>query len=82
MDDVNEFITVLKEVSKERFFNTGYDLLLNFRQEAIDAPTDYRIKIKTIDNMLSFFEGKEEYEKCAYLIEVKKDILKIETANK
>jgi hypothetical protein len=82
MDEVNDFVAILKELSKERFFNTGYDLLLNFRQDAIDAPTDPKIKVRTIDNMISFFEQKEEYEKCAYLIEVKKDILKIETVSK
>ena len=81
MDEVNGLVSILKEMNRERFFNTGYDLLLNFRQEAIDAPTDTEIKVRTIDNMIKFFEQKEEYEKCAYLIEVKNDILKFETVS-
>jgi hypothetical protein len=81
MDEVNDLVSILKEMNRERFFNTGYDLLLNFRQEAIDAPTDIEVKVRTIDNMIKFFEQKEEYEKCAYLIEVKKDILKFETVS-
>ena len=81
MDNVNEInglLAFLKEVNRERFFNTGYELLLNFRKEALDAPTEVEVKIRTIDNMINFFEAKEEYEKCAYLLDVKKEILELE----
>jgi hypothetical protein len=85
MDNVNEInglLAFLKEVNRERFFNTGYDLLLNFRKESLDAPTEVEVKIRTIDNMINFFEAKEEYEKCAYLLDVKKEILELEQVDK
>lgn len=51
--------------------NTDYNRIINGNRLTINGEP-YRIEI--FKNLIEYFEGKEEYEKCLILTNIKKDI--------
>jgi len=76
MDELNELLEFIKDASKARAYNLGYNIIRSNRDAALEADVPYDDKIKTLDVMIDFFTGTEEYEKCAYLHSLKLEIIK------
>jgi len=71
----SERIENLKEGSKETMMNMIYNAVINDEDRAIKSSTEPSEKIEALTNILNFFIGCEEYEKCS---NIKKIIDKIE----
>ena len=74
MDELNELLEFIKDASKAKAYNLGYNIIRSNREAALEADVPYDDKIKTLDVMIDFFTGTEEYEKCAYLHSLKLEI--------
>jgi len=76
-DESNDMdrIETLKEGSKETMMNMIYNAVINGEDKAIAANTPPNEKIQALNNILDFFIGIEEYEKCS---NIKKIIDKIQ----
>ena len=74
--DFMSFMMSMKKMSEERMMEMSYDLLINHAQSAVlhDAPAED--KVKAVNRVISHFENKEEYEKCAKLYEIKTQLEK------
>jgi len=67
-------IEILKEDSKETMMNMIYNAVVNGEEKALKSETDPEEKVNALNNILNFFIGLEEYEKCS---NIKKIIDKI-----
>jgi len=65
----------LQEGSKETMMNMIYNAVINDEDRAIKSNTDPLEKVEALTNILNFFKGCEEYEKCS---NIKKIIDKLE----
>lgn len=65
----------LREGSKETMMNMIYNAVINEEDRAIKSETDPEEKVQALTNILDFFIGLEEYEKCS---NIKKIIDKIQ----
>jgi len=63
-DDSNH-IENLREGSKATMMNMIYNAVINDEDRAIKSSTDTVEKIEALTNILNFFKGCEEYEKCS-----------------
>ena len=61
----------LKDLDIEAFFELIFKSISKYPDEAVSDPSPKENKIKAMKNIISFFEKKEDFEKCAVL----KDIL-------
>jgi len=62
----------LIQLLKTKGFEFDYDRIVNGnRLDIRNKP----FSIKRIDQIISYFENEEEYEKCSKLFNIKKDIL-------
>jgi hypothetical protein len=75
IDELNELLDFLKESSKSTAYNLAYNILTSNKESALVADVPTSDKIKTIEEMILFFTGTEEYEKCAYLYSLKLEII-------
>tara|TARA_B110000977_G_C10854317_1_gene407073 strand:+ start:302 stop:556 length:255 start_codon:yes stop_codon:yes gene_type:complete len=64
----------LREGSKETMMNMIYNAVVNEEERALKSETDPDEKVLALTNILNFFLGLEEYEKCS---NIKKIIDKI-----
>lgn len=56
------------------FFNTLYKAITNHPQYVITSDLEDDQKEDILSTMLKYFENKEEFEKCASLFNIKKQI--------
>lgn len=75
MEEMSDILEFLKETSREKAYNIGFKILNDFREDAMAADVPAEAKLKTLSEMIEFFTGKEEYEKCAFLHELKMEII-------
>ena len=61
-------------VDENSSFDVVYDTIMQNQDYFRTVNRNPKKKLKIIDKMISFYESKENYEKCADLIEVKKEI--------
>lgn len=61
---------------KSRFFSALYQAMVSHPAYVIlsDMPKDRKLSI--LSNMLSYYEEKEDYEKCAKLLEMQQQVNK------
>ena len=67
-------IDKLRKGSKETMMNMIYNAVVNEEERALKSETDPDEKVLALTNILNFFLGLEEYEKCS---NIKKIIDKI-----
>ena len=67
-------IDKLREGSKETMMNMIYNAVVDEEERALKSETDPDEKVLALTNILNFFIGLEEYEKCS---NIKKIIDKI-----
>jgi hypothetical protein len=60
--------------NKSAFFQTLYSAISNHPSYVILSDMEYNKKAKIIDQMISFYENREDYEKCSVLLGIKKEI--------
>lgn len=72
-DDSNR-IDILREGSKETMMNMIYNAVVNEEERALKSDTCPEEKVSALTNILDFFVGLEDYEKC---FNIKKIIDKI-----
>lgn len=61
-------------VDENSSFDVVYDTIMQNQDYFRTVNRNPKKKLKIIDKMIAFYESKENYEKCADLIEVKKEI--------
>jgi len=76
--DFMAFMMSMKKISEDRLMEMSYDLLIKNTDSALlhDAPAKH--KVNAIDRVITFFESREEYEKCAKLQNIRNKIIKSE----
>jgi hypothetical protein len=60
--------------NKAAFFQVLFNALSKHPSYIIVSDMEYNKKIGIINDMISFYEKKEAYEKCSVLISIKKEI--------
>lgn len=61
-------------IDADTTFNIVYEAVINNPTFVILSEADPEHKVKVISKMISHFESKEDYEKCAELLRIKKAI--------
>lgn len=59
---------------KDTFMRNAYISIMSFPDKAIDHELPKKVKINALDNIINYFEGIEEFEKCQDLLEIKRAI--------
>lgn len=59
---------------RDAFMRTAYISIMSFPEKAIDHELPKKIKINALNNIIKYFEGIEEFEKCQDLLEIKRII--------
>ena len=58
-------IEELREASKDTMMNMIYNAVVNEEEKAISADTPKDQKLEALNNIIAYFIGTEEYEKCS-----------------
>ena len=61
-------------MTKTSLFNTIYEAIMNRPSYVILADSPAERKLQVIDELIQFYEQKEDYEKCANLFNIKKEV--------
>jgi hypothetical protein len=62
------------EEKRDAFMRTAYISIMSFPERAIEHELPKKVKLNALDNIIKYFEGLEEYEKCSDLLEIKRNI--------
>jgi len=62
-------------IDKDGSYNIIYDAIIKHPSYVILSDGEASHKIKVIDKIINHYEQKEEYEKCAALLNIKNSIL-------
>ena len=80
--EVKEFLDFVKSFSLEQSRYIAYDFLVSQREEAIKTSnTPIKTKRDVISGLISFFEEREEYEKCSFLKQMDNEIKELENVS-
>jgi hypothetical protein len=72
--EANLFAQMLLISNKDLFFKTLYNaIVVNTAYVIVSDISDER-KTQIINQMIKYYEGREDYEKCANLLKIKKEI--------
>lgn len=61
--------------NKEAFFQTLFSAICKHPSYVILSDLKTSDKNEIIDQMISFYEGREDFEKCIVLMDIKKEIV-------
>ena len=76
--DFMSFMMSMKQMSEERMMEMSYELLVSNTESALIHQAPAKDKIRAIKKVISYYEIREEYEKCGRLQELKERITKRE----
>jgi hypothetical protein len=80
--EFKEFLDFVKSFSLEQSRYIAYDFLVSHREEAIKTSnTPVKTKRDVISGLISFFEEREEYEKCSFLKQMDNEIKELENVS-
>lgn len=66
------YISILNGLlDDESIYKVVYNAIMSRPSFVIMADSDPNKKIEILDNMIKFFESREEYEKCNELVKIK-----------
>jgi predicted sugar kinase len=68
---IRSLLLTLEQTDFDQFMDLSYHVLMHSPSAVIKRRDSSNEKIKSIDNMIKFFEEKEEYEKCTNLQKLK-----------
>jgi hypothetical protein len=60
----------LSSMNHEEFMEVFYNLMISSPEDILNYDESPQHKISKLDNLLRFFEEKEEFEKCAKIKEI------------
>jgi hypothetical protein len=66
-DFSNQFFGNLNQVERRHFMEVCYEKILAYPELLIDHISPLSVKENSINVLIKYFEGEEEYEKCAHL---------------
>ena len=68
------FAKILLLANRDLFYTTLYSAIINHPSYVIlsDIPGDRKVEI--LNEMIEYYESREDYEKCAHLVKVKKQV--------
>ena len=76
--DFMSFMMSMKQLSEERMMEMSYDLLVSNTESALIHQAPAKDKIRAIEKVISYYEAREEYERCGKLQSIKERITKRE----
>jgi len=59
---------------KEQFYQALYEAVSKHPSYVVLSDLESDKKIKVLDGMIQYYEAKESYEKCATLLNIKKEL--------
>lgn len=59
---------------KDQFYQILYEAISKHPSYVIVSDLETHKKLKVLDGMIEYYEAKESYEKCATLLNIKKEI--------
>ena len=68
------FAQVLLLTNRDLFFTTLYNAIINHPTYVVVSDIPLTRKVEIINEMISYYERREDYEKCANLMKVKKEV--------
>jgi hypothetical protein len=63
-----------KLMDEDYFYNIVYEAVMSYPSYVVVSSGKEERKLQIIGNMITFFEEKEDYEKCYDLLQIKKEI--------
>lgn len=73
-EDSLRFFNSVRNLPREKMMDLVYQAIINRKQEALNSSSSKEEKIEAITFIISWFESKEEYEKCSELKKIIKEI--------
>lgn len=59
---------------KDQFYQALYEAISKHPSYVVLSDLESEKKLKVLDGMIQYYEAKESYEKCATLLNIKKEI--------
>ena len=73
-EGAKNFLEDLEKTSKDRYFRMCYSALVSSPEEVLSNNADAVLKIQGLNKLITYFEEKEEFEKCFELQNILKMI--------
>ena len=61
------FLDDLEKSSRDKYFRLCYAALISSPDEVLNNTTDAHLKLEGLSKLITYFERKEEFEKCSQL---------------
>lgn len=64
------------DLFRDKVVNEGFEVLRKIFEGRIEWPNTFTIekKLEVINKMISYYEEDEQYERCAYLLQIKNEV--------
>jgi len=72
LEGAKQFLDDLERTSRDRYFRLCYAALIASPEEVLNNCADINLKLKGLSKLITYFEHKEEFEKCLELKKLKK----------
>lgn len=73
-EDSLRFFNSIRNLPREKMMDLVYKAIINRKQEALNSNSSKEEKIEAITFIISWFESREEYEKCSELKKIINEI--------
>ena len=73
-DDSLRFFNSVRNLPREKMMDLVYDAIINKKRDALNSTSSKEEKLEAIAFIISWFEAREEYEKCNELKKIIKEI--------
>ncbi len=73
-EDSLRFFNSVRNLPREKMMDLVYQAIINRKQDALNSSSSKEEKIEAITFIISWFESKEEYEKCNELKKIINEI--------
>ena len=74
LEEAKKFLDDLEKTSRDRYFRLCYAALVENSGEVLNNTADAHLKLEGLSKLITYFEHKEEFEKCSKLQELLKMI--------
>lgn len=73
-EDSLRFFNSVRNLPREKMMDLVYKAIINRKQDALNSTSSKEEKLEAITFIISWFEAREEYEKCNELKKIIKEI--------
>ena len=67
LDGAKRFLDDLEKTSRDRYLRLCYEALIASPDEVLNNTADAHLKLEGLSKLITYFEHKEEFEKCSQL---------------